>query len=93
MASSGLSSPLGIAGVILVVVGIILTAIGLIILLVNANKTKPWYLWFTLIAGIVLGIIGGIMLAIELSTAEDSSRYVETEYGISYDPSRVKRYA
>lgn len=64
---SGLTSPLGVAAVILIIVGIIMAVIGVVLLLANQNKPKPWYIWFFLIGGIVLGIAGGIMLAIALS--------------------------
>lgn len=65
--ASGLSSPLGIAGIILVIIGIIIAVIGIILLIANQNLPKAWYIWFLLIGGIVLGIIGGILLAIALS--------------------------
>ena len=65
--ASGLTSPLGIAAVILIVIGIIMAIIGIVLLLANQNKEKPWYIWFLLVGGIVLGIAGGIMLAIALS--------------------------
>jgi len=63
----GLSSPLGIAAIILIIVGVIMAIIGIILLLVNQNKPKPWYIWLLLIGGVVFGIAGGIMLAIALS--------------------------
>lgn len=65
--ASGLSSPLGIGGVILIIIGIIMAVIGVILLIANQNKPKAWYIWLLLIGGIVLGIIGGIMLAVALS--------------------------
>lgn len=64
--ASGLSSPLGIAGVILIIIGIVMAVIGIILLIVNQNKPKGWYIWFLLIAGLVLGIGGGIMVAIAM---------------------------
>lgn len=65
--ATGLSSPLGVAGIILIIVGIIMAVIGIILLIANQNREKPWYIWFLLIMGVVLGIIGGILLAIALS--------------------------
>lgn len=65
--ASGLSSPLGIAGIILIIIGIIMTVVGIILLIANQNKQKYWYIWLLLIGGVVLGIIGGILLAIALS--------------------------
>lgn len=63
----GLSTPLGIGGVILIIIGVIMAVIGIILLLANQKKDKPWYVWFLLIAGLVMGIAGGVMLAIVLS--------------------------
>ena len=65
--ASGLSSPLGIAGILLIIIGIIMAVIGVILLIANQNKPKEWYIWLLLIGGVVLGITGGILLAIALS--------------------------
>lgn len=65
--ASSLSSPMGIAGVILVIIGIIMAIVGIVILIANQNKEKGWYIWFLLIGGVVIGIVGGILLAIALS--------------------------
>jgi H+/Cl- antiporter ClcA len=65
--ASGLSSPLGIAGIIAIIIGIIAALIGIILLIVNQNSEKPWYIWLLLIGGVIIGIIGGVMLAIALS--------------------------
>lgn len=65
--ASGLSTPLGIAGIIFIIIGIIMALIGIILLIVNQNNAKPWYIWFLLVGGVIIGIIGGIMLAIALS--------------------------
>lgn len=65
--ASGLSTPLGIAGVIFIIVGIIMALVGIILLIVNQNGNKPWYIWFLLVGGVIIGIAGGIMLAVALS--------------------------
>jgi len=65
--ASGLSSPLGIAAILFIIIGIIMAVIGVILLIVNQNQSKGWFIWFLLIGGIVLGIAGGIMLAVALS--------------------------
>lgn len=65
--ATGLSSPLGVAGIILIIIGIIMAVIGVILLIVNQNQPKGWYIWLFLIGGVVLGIAGGVMLAIALS--------------------------
>lgn len=71
--ASGLSSSLGLAGIIFIVIGIIMAVVGIILLIVFQNQSQPWYVWFLLIGGIVLGIIGGIMLAIALSQSSTCS--------------------
>jgi len=64
--SSGLSTPFGITSIIFVVVGIIMAIIGIILLIANQTNSKPWYIWFLLVGGVFIGIIGGIMIAIAL---------------------------
>lgn len=71
--AAGFSSPVGIAGIILIVVGIIMAIIGVILLIINQNKPKAWYIWLLLIGGVVLGIAGGVMLAIALSMKPDKN--------------------
>lgn len=71
--ASGLSTPLGITGIILVIVGIIMAVVGIVLLIVNQNLAKPWYIWFLLVGGVFIGIIGGILLAIALSERSDAS--------------------
>ncbi len=63
----GISSPLGIAGVILIIIGIIMALIGIIFIIINQNESKAWYIWGLLITGIFLAILGNILLAIALS--------------------------
>ena len=63
MALSGLA----IAGIILIVIGIIMAIIGIILLIVENTTTTSWYVWFLVLGGILLGIIGGVLLAIALS--------------------------
>ena len=63
MALSGLA----IAGIILIIIGIIMAIIGIILLIVENTPSVSWYVWFLVIGGILLGIIGGVILAIALS--------------------------
>lgn len=63
---TGIASPLGIAGVVMIALGIILTLIGLIFLVVNQNGVKAWYMWFLVIVGILVGIVGSVCLAFAL---------------------------
>lgn len=65
--ATGLSSPLGVAGVLLIILGIIMAVVGVIFLIAMSTQSKPWWTWFLLIGGIIMGIIGGILLAIALS--------------------------
>lgn len=61
------ATPLGMAGVILVIIGVILAIIGVILLFVDSNQPKSWYTWTLLIVGIVLGIAGALMIAAALN--------------------------
>jgi hypothetical protein len=69
--TKNISSPIGITGIGLIVVGLVMTIVGLILLIVNQNHPKEWYIWFLLITGAILGIIGGIILAIGFSKYEN----------------------
>lgn len=90
----GISSPLGIAGVILIIIGLIMAIIGTIILIVNQNKSSPWYVWGLVIVGFALAIIGSTLLAIALSqarpeceidtTCDTCAYYYNTLLGPSY---------
>src|SRR5579872_6409226 len=64
----GLSSALGIAGLFFIVIGIIMAIIGIVFLVINQNQTVPWWIWFLLVGGVVLGIAGGIMLAVAFAS-------------------------
>lgn len=74
--ATGLTTPLGIAGLILIIIGIIMAVVGIILLLANQNRPKPWYVWFLLITGVVLGIAGGVMAAIALSDRPDEKHVI-----------------
>jgi hypothetical protein len=79
---SGLSTPLGTAGTILLITGVVVTVVGVIFLIIYQNEVKPWWVWVLVILGIILSIIGGVMMAIALSHER-----CETECStiISYD--------
>jgi len=68
-----LASPIGMTGICLIVIGVVMAIVGIILLIANQNHPKPWYIWFLLITGAVLGIIGGIILAIWFSSYEDKN--------------------
>jgi len=68
--ASGLTSGLGIAGIIFIIIGIIMAVIGIVLLISRSTTTTTeWYIWLLIIGGIVIGIIGGIMLAVALAYA------------------------
>lgn len=64
------TTPLGIAGIVFIVIGIIMAIVGIILLVLDKDVEKPWYIWVLLAGGIVMGIIGGIMLAVAYSREE-----------------------
>lgn len=67
MALSGLA----IAGIVLIIIGIIMALIGIIVLVLNGTATNvQWWVWALIVGGILIGIIGGIMLAVALSEPE-----------------------
>jgi len=69
--TKNISTPIGLTGIGLIVIGLVMTIVGLILLIVNQNHPKEWYIWFLLITGAILGIIGGIILAIGFSKYEN----------------------
>jgi hypothetical protein len=64
------TTPLGIAGIVFIVIGIIMAIVGIVLLVLDKDVEKPWYIWVLLAGGIVMGIIGGIMLAVAYSREE-----------------------
>ena len=71
--ASGIGSPLGIIGLILIIIGIIMLIIGIILVLVDSAKSKEWYVWALIIAGVSFGIAGTIMLVIALTSGKVKS--------------------
>lgn len=65
--AQGVSSPMGILSILLIIIGVVMAVVGIILLLVNQGKSKPFYIWVLIIAGTVMGIAGGVLLAIVLS--------------------------
>jgi len=96
----GLSSTLGIVGLFFIIVGIIMAIVGIVLLITNQDQTKPWYIWFLLVGGVILGIMGGIMLAIayagtpEPKCPKPCSNPCEPEYEYMevVEPQPPKRY-
>ena len=64
---SVVSSPLAVAGIIGIVLGLVLSVSGIVSLISNQQQPGTWYVWLLLISGLVLGVAGGVMLAIALS--------------------------
>lgn len=86
----GLSSALGITGILFVVIGIIMAIVGIILLIVNQEQMKPWYIWFLLVGGVIIGILGGIMLAIALA---DTRVYPTRVYPTQVEMQPMGNYA
>jgi len=67
------ASPIGMTAILIIIIGLVMAVVGIILLIANQNSPKPWYIWFLLISGAVLGIIGGIILAVWFSSYEDKN--------------------
>lgn len=64
--ASKISTPLGMAAILLIILGVIMLVIGIVLLVINQNVEKAWYIWLILTLGAVFAIAGGIMLAFAL---------------------------
>lgn len=64
-------TPIGIIGIIFIILGVIMSIIAITILILSRINSKPWYVWILLILGVLLGITGSIFLAIGLSNHSD----------------------
>lgn len=59
-----------IVGIILLIIGIIMIMVGISIHennIANGTTIQPWYVWFLIICGIVISIIGGLVMAFAAS--------------------------
>lgn len=54
-----------VAGIILLIIGIVMIIAGIIVHENNVSKGifQPWWVWFLIVGGLVIGIIGGLMMA------------------------------
>lgn len=73
-----ITSSLGIAGILLTLIGVVMTIIGIILIIVNQNRDKPWYIWFLLIIGIIVGITGAIMMAVAITQVPKLAQTINT---------------
>lgn len=64
---SKLSTPLGVASIIFIILGVLTLMAGVVTLIVNQKDPSLSYIWALIILGIVMLIAGGIMLAIAIS--------------------------
>jgi uncharacterized membrane protein HdeD (DUF308 family) len=64
--ASKISTPLGMAAILLIILGVIMLIVGIILLVINQNVEKAWYIWLILSLGAVFAVAGGIMLAFAL---------------------------
>jgi len=78
---SQLTSPLGITGIILLVIGILMLIIGVVFLIIESSTSKGWYVWTLLIGGIIFLLIGGILLAVALSKPDSKKFVAQDENG------------
>lgn len=74
--ASGLSSPWGILGIILLAVGIIMAIVGTVFAITMQNQSRPWWIWTLLIVGVILIIVGGIFIAVALSGKSEKKEKV-----------------
>jgi len=79
---SGLSTPVGTVGTILLISGVVFAIVGTIFLILYQNEEKPWWVWFLVVTGIILSIIGGVMMAVSLAHSQCES---ECSTLITYD--------
>lgn len=75
--ASGITSPLGIFAIVLLIIGIIMAIVGIIFVIARQNQTKDWWIWTLLIGGLVLAIFGGILLAVAMASNESKVEPVE----------------
>lgn len=81
---SKISSPLAVGGIIFIILGTIMLIAGIITLIANKSNPSLWYIWFLIIMGLVMGIAGGVMLAIALATNNKQISY--TDYELKSQP-------
>lgn len=68
--ASGVTSPLGIFAIVILIIGIMMAIIGIIFVISRQNQTKDWWIWTLLIGGLVMAIFGGILLAVAMASYE-----------------------
>ena len=73
------SSPLGIGGLAFIGIGLALAIAGIVLLIAKQNKPKDWYVWFLISFGTLMGIIGGVMLAIALADTSTLTKTAPTK--------------
>lgn len=58
----------GIIAIVLIIIALVMLIVGIILFErdVSNKVSSQWYVWFLLIGGLILGIIGGIWLAYDL---------------------------
>jgi hypothetical protein len=78
---SSLTSPLGITGIILLIIGLLMLIIGVVFLIIESSTSKGWYVWTLLIGGIIFLLIGGILLAVALSRPESKKFIAQDDSG------------
>lgn len=76
-----MNSTILIIGIVLLVIGLIMLIIGIVVHQNNVQNNQgvqPWWVWFLIIGGIIIAIIGGVMMAFSATrkSAPPPIRYV-----------------
>lgn len=87
---SKISSPLAVGGIIFIILGTIMLIAGIITLIANKSNPSVWYIWFLIITGLIMGIAGGVMLAIALASNPKPVTY--TDYELKTQPNTGNTY-
>ena len=78
--ASGIGSPVGIIGIILLIIGVIMIIVGVILLIIDSQNMSVWYVWVLLGAGLIISVVGAIMVGYALysSSATQNTLVPET---------------
>lgn len=81
--ASGLSSPLGITSLVLLIIGFFMIVAGIGFLIYKSNQPKPWYVWTLLGVGIVFMLIGGVLFAIAMSRKPVTTQCIDSNGNVT----------
>lgn len=93
---AGISSGLGIGGIVFLLLGGISIAAGIIVLIAQQGQAIQWYVWLLIILGIILLIIGVIMLIIAFTQKDKEDmkkkKKSKTNSKLDYDDDNEDEY-